>query len=136
MTRNREGRKKPGKVVLIYDGNCPICSGTVAWIRDHEQKDAFETLSCQSTEMSERFPSIEKAVCMQAMQLVLPGGTVLAGEKALPEIFKRLRRYRLAAPLFKLPGMETISRAFYRWFADRRYHIAKLLFPAKDKRKK
>ena len=128
--------EKPGKAVLIYDGNCPVCSGTVAWIRDHEQKDAFEMLSCQSTEMSERFPSMEKAVCMQAMQLVLPGGTVLSGEKALPEIFKRLRRYRLAAHMFKLPGMETISRAFYRWFADRRYHIAKLLFPAKDKRKK
>ena len=128
--------EKPKKAVLIYDGNCPVCSGTIAWIRDHEQKDAFETLSCQSTEMSERFPSMEKAVCMQAMQLVLPDGTVLPGEKALPEIFKRLRRYRLAAHMFKLPGMETISRAFYRWFADRRYHIAKLLFPAKDKRKK
>ncbi len=128
--------EKPKKAVLIYDGNCPVCSGTVAWIRDHEQKGVFEMLSCQSAEMSERFPSMEKAVCMQAMQLVLPEGTVLSGEKALPEIFKRLRRYRLVALLFKLPGMETISRAFYRWFADRRYHIAKLLFSAKDKRKK
>ncbi|MEK6700546.1 MAG: DUF393 domain-containing protein [Nitrospirota bacterium] len=128
--------EKPKKAVLIYDGNCPVCSGTVAWIKDREQTGAFEMLSCQSTEMSERFPSIEEAVCMQAMQLVLPDGTVLPGEKALPEIFKRLKRYRLAADIFKLPGARTISRVLYRWFADRRYHIAKLLFPAKDKRKK
>ena len=81
--------EKPKKAVLIYDGNCPVCSGTVAWIKDREQTGAFEMLSCQSTEMSERFPSIEEAVCMQAMQLVLPDGTVLPGEKALPEIFKK-----------------------------------------------
>jgi predicted DCC family thiol-disulfide oxidoreductase YuxK len=70
---------------------------------------------------------------MQAMQLVLPDNTVLSGEKALPEILKRLRRYGPVATLFKLPGSEILSRVFYRWFADRRYHIARLLFPKKGK---
>ncbi len=68
---------------------------------------------------------------MQAMQLVLPDGGVLAGEKALPEILKRLKRYSPAASLFKLPGSNIIARLFYRWFADRRYHIAKILLSNK-----
>ena len=63
------------------------------------------------------------------MQLVLPDGTVLAGEKALPEILKRLKRYSSLSSFFKLPGAEGVSRSFYRWFADRRYHIADVLFP-------
>jgi predicted DCC family thiol-disulfide oxidoreductase YuxK len=62
---------------------------------------------------------------MKAMHLVLPDGTVLSGEKALPEIFKRLRRYRPAAVFFKLPGANILSRVFYRWFADRRYRIVR-----------
>lgn len=129
----KTAKEKREKAVLIYDGDCPVCGKTVAWIKDNSRRGAFEMLPCQSGSMQRRFPSIERAVCMQAMQLVLPDGTVLSGEKALPEILKRLRRYGPAAALFKLPGSETFSRAFYRWFADRRYHIAKLLFPKKRK---
>lgn len=117
------------KAVLIYDGSCPICTGTVAWIKEHEQKDAFEMLPCRSEDRKNRYPLMEETTCMQAMQLVLPEGTVLAGEKAMPEIFKRLKRYRAAAGLFKLPGSNTIARAFYRWFANRRYTIAKFFYP-------
>ena len=120
---------KSGKAVLIYDGNCPICGNTVAWIEKHQRSDAFEMLPCQSEDRKNRFPLMEEAVCMQAMQLVLPGGAVLAGENAMPEIFRRLERYRAAAGLFKLPGSNAVARAFYRWFADRRYLIAKIVRP-------
>jgi len=127
-------QKKSGPAVLIYDGECPVCQKTVAWIRENMSKDAFEMLPCQSDDARKRFPTVEQAVCMQAMQLVLPGGDVLSGEKALPEIVKRLKRYGPAAALFDLPGSELLSRSFYRWFADNRYHIANILFPDKEKR--
>jgi predicted DCC family thiol-disulfide oxidoreductase YuxK len=113
------------KAALIYDGTCPICSSTMAWIEENEKEGSFEMLPCQSETLDVRFPSVERTACMRAMHLVLPDGTVLAGEKALPEIFKRLRRYRPAAVLFKLPGAEMLGRVFYRWFADRRYRIAR-----------
>ena len=129
----KTAKERLNKAVLIYDGNCPVCGKTVAWIKDNAKKGAFEMLPCQSESVKQRFPSIKRAVCMQAMQLVLPDGAVLSGEKALPEILKRLRRYGTAAAFFKLPGSQILSRAFYRRFADRRYHIARLLFPKKGK---
>jgi predicted DCC family thiol-disulfide oxidoreductase YuxK len=132
--KEQKAKERRNKAVLIYDGNCPVCGKTVAWIQDNAKRGAFEMLPCQSESMKQRFPAIKRAVCMQAMQLVLPDGTVLSGEKALPEILRRLERYGSAAALFKLPGSEILSRAFYRWFADRRYHIARLLFPRKGKR--
>jgi predicted DCC family thiol-disulfide oxidoreductase YuxK len=122
------------EAVLIYDGQCPVCARTIAWIQEHQKKDAFEFLPCQSDDVRKRYPSVKQAVCMQAMQLVLPDGAIVSGEKALPEILKRLKRYSSAAELFKLPGTDTISRAFYRWFADNRYHIANVLYPAKQKK--
>jgi predicted DCC family thiol-disulfide oxidoreductase YuxK len=73
------------------------------------------------------------------MQLVLPDGTVLPGEKALPEVLARLHRYGRLGAFFRIPGVPAFSRVLYRWFADHRYGIAKLLkrFPrpggAKDR---
>jgi len=130
-------QRKATRAVLIYDGMCPVCRRTIGWIKDNQRKDAFEFLTCQSDEIVRRYPVIEKATCMQAMQLILPDGTVLSGEKALPEILKRTKRYSPAAEFFKIPGTESVSRAFYRWFADNRYHIADLLFPGdrKDRKK-
>ena len=129
-----ETQSKPGRTVLIYDGQCPVCRKTVAWIRENMRKDAFEMVPCQSEEARKRFPFVEQAICMQAMQLVLPNGKVLSGEKAMPEILKRLKRYSPVAALFDLPGSEFLSRTFYRWFADNRYYIANVLFPDKKKR--
>ncbi len=120
-------QKEPKQATLIFDGSCPICSSVVKWIGENEREGAFEMLPCQSDVMTSRFPEVEGAVCMQAMHLVLPEGKVLAGEEALPEIFMRLKHYRFAAVLFKLPGVTTLSRIAYRWFADRRYRIAAIL---------
>lgn len=128
--------EKAKKAVLIYDADCPVCSGAIEWIGENQKKGAFEFLPCRSEVRRMRFPRINEAVCMDAMQLVLPGGRVLSGEEALPEILRRLRRYHIFSDVFRLPGSETLSRAFYRWFADRRYHIAEALFPEKAKRKR
>ena len=121
--KKTEDRKR---ATLIYDGTCPICSGTVEWIEKNEQEGAFEMVPCQSDSLGEKYPDIKFDECMQAMHLVQPDGHVLAGEQALPEIFKRLVRYRAVALAFKLPGAETLSRLLYQWFALRRHSIAQL----------
>lgn len=127
-TRGRE------KAVLIYDGQCPVCRRTAKWIGQNQREGSFRMLPCQSAEVARKFPSVTREACMRAMQLVLPDGTVLAGEKALPEILRRLRRFGAAAEVFRLPGSGALSRALYRWFADSRYHIAEVLFPEEAKR--
>jgi len=120
----------PPPVVLIYDEECPVCRAAADWVRRNAAvPDAFEFLPCRSEETRARFPSIEEAACLQAIHLVFPGGTTLAGERALPEILRRTRRYRRAAVLFRLPGAGTLSRLLYRAFALRRHRIAKRLFP-------
>lgn len=127
---------KPERPVLIYDGNCPVCSRTVEWVRENQRPDAFEMLPCQSADLDERFPEVRRSACMRALHVVLPDGSVLAGELALPEIFKRTRRYAPVAALFSLPGTQPIARAFYQWFAERRYSIADLFFSKQDRGKK
>lgn len=114
---------------LIYDAECPVCRAAADWVRHSAAvPGAFEYLPCRSAETRSRFPSVSEAACLEAMHLVLPDGTVLAGENALPEILRRTRRYRRAAVLFRLPGAGILSRFLYRAFARRRHRISRL-FP-------
>ena len=115
---------------LIYDADCPVCRAAADWVRRNAvAPGAFEYLPCRSAEARARFPAIAESACLQAMHLVLPDGTILAGEKALPEILFRSRRYRRAAGLFRLPGAGIVSRVLYRAFARRRHRISRLFPP-------
>ena len=115
-------------VVLVYDADCPVCRAAADWVRRNAAvPGAFEYLPCRSAETRLRFPAIAEAACLQAMHLVLPDGTILAGERALPEILRRTRRYRSAALLFRLPGAGIVSRLLYRAFARRRHTFSRRL---------
>jgi predicted DCC family thiol-disulfide oxidoreductase YuxK len=116
--------KNPDRPVLIFDGECSVCRNAVEWIRRRCGPETFEYLSCHAEELPLRFPHVGKDECLEAMHLVLPDGTVLAGEQAVPEILWRLRGWRRASALFRLPGAGTLSRAFYRWFAARRHRFS------------
>ena len=115
---------EPSPAVLIYDAECAVCRGAIDWVRRNAQSPvAFECIPCRSEETRRRFPDIGEAACLRAVHLVLPGGEVLAGERALPEIVRLLPRWRRAAALFSLPGAGFLSRLLYRWVAARRHRI-------------
>ncbi len=115
------------RVVLIYDGSCQICAGAKAWIERRAVPGAFEFLTCQSPERLRRFPALSEAACLEAMQLVLPDGTILAGDRALPEVLARLRCWRWLAAAFGLPGMTRLAPRAYAWVARHRYAISRAL---------
>jgi predicted DCC family thiol-disulfide oxidoreductase YuxK len=115
------------KTTLIYDAGCPVCVKSVRWIERSDVHHSFEMVPCGSDAVETRFPGVERAACERAIQLVLPDGAVVSGEKAFPEIFKRLRGYRFLAGLLRVPGAKRVSRTLYRWFADRRYKISAFL---------
>ena len=109
---------------LIYDSECPFCRGAIDWVRRNAPSPgAFEYLPCRSEETRGRFPSVAEADCLRAVHLVLPDGKVLAGEGAIPEILRRLPRWKRVAALFSLPGATPLSRVFYRWIAARRHRF-------------
>jgi predicted DCC family thiol-disulfide oxidoreductase YuxK len=117
-------------VALVYDADCPVCRAAADWVRRNAlDPDTFEFLPCRSAETRSRFPAIAETACLQAMHLVLPDGSILAGEKALPEILRRTRRYRWTAVLFRFPGAGILSRLLYGTFARRRHRISRLFPP-------
>lgn len=120
---------EPFLAVLIYDADCPVCRAAADWVqRNAVAPDPFEYLPCRSAETRLRFPAIPEDACLRAMHIVLPDGEIFVGERALPEILRRTRRYRRATVIFRLPGAGILSRFLYRAFARRRHRIATRLF--------
>ena len=118
------GRETPGLAVVIYDGACGLCQGSVAWVSRRARPGAFEFLPCQAAERRARYPALAEATCLEAIQLVLPDGRILGGADALPEILRRLRGWRWAAALFRVPGAGLLAPIAYRWIARNRYRIS------------
>ena len=115
------------RAVLIYDGECSMCRASALWLlRRAEAGGArdLEILPCRSPVRRQRFPSMTDEACMQAMQLVLPDGHVLAGADAVPEILRRIPRWRWVAALFDLPRARPFARRVYTWIARNRMKIS------------
>jgi predicted DCC family thiol-disulfide oxidoreductase YuxK len=118
--------------VLIYDGECSMCRASALWLMRRAlagRSSELEILPCRSPVRRERFPFIDDATCMTAMQLVLPDGRVLAGADAAPEILRRIPRWRWVAGCFALPGARAVSRRVYGWIAENRMRLSCSLRP-------
>jgi len=126
------------QVILVYDDSCPVCRATQAWVMKRALPGKIRPVPCQSEERSRRCPQIPEADCMRAIHLVLPDGRVLAGDRALPFLFRMLKGWRWVAALLELPLVRLVSPGAYAWFAANRYAIARLAgfrnLPEKGKR--
>jgi predicted DCC family thiol-disulfide oxidoreductase YuxK len=111
--------------VLIYDAECPMCRASALWLmRLSLSRGRLEILPCRSSVRAERFPQISEEACLSAMQLILPGGRVLAGADAVPELLRRIRGLGWLAAFFALPGMRPLARRVYGWIARNRMRIS------------
>lgn len=117
----------PTPAILIFDGECGLCQGGKRWVEARALPGMFEFLPCQADERKRRFPTMPEATCLEAMQLVLPDGQILSGTAAIPEILGRLRGWRWAMLLFRMPGVALLAPRVYAWVARHRYTISCLL---------
>jgi predicted DCC family thiol-disulfide oxidoreductase YuxK len=110
---------------LIYDGECAMCRASALWLmRRALSRGALEILPCRSSVRHERFPQVSEAACLTAMQLVLPGGRVLSGADAVPELLRRIRGWGWVARAFDAPGARPVARRVYAWVARNRMRIS------------
>jgi predicted DCC family thiol-disulfide oxidoreductase YuxK len=102
-----------------------MCRASALWLmRRAMAGGALEILPCRSAPRRIRFPQVEEAQCLRAMQLVLPDGRVLEGADAVPELLRRIPRWRWLAGVLALPGVQVLARRAYGWIAANRMRIS------------
>jgi predicted DCC family thiol-disulfide oxidoreductase YuxK len=84
---------------------------------------ALEILPWRSAPRRERFPQVADVTCAAAMQLVLPGGRVLVGADAVPELLQRIHGLGWLAATMALPGAGLPARRLSGWIARKRWRL-------------
>jgi len=116
------------EAVLIYDGDCPLCTKAVRWVQAHARSGVIEVLPCQAEERGARFPQVSGEDCMRSVQLVYADGRVYSGEAALPHLFHLMGgRWAWFARFFGLPGVSLIGPRVYHWVAAHRYALSRFV---------
>lgn len=108
-------------LLLAYDHECPRCRKWMAWVGARDREGLLVPFPLQSPELIRVAPELAGKPLDQAIHGVDAGTReVWAGAALLPQVLRRLPRWRILAPLFALPGVSGMAAAVYRWVAARR----------------
>jgi predicted DCC family thiol-disulfide oxidoreductase YuxK len=106
--------------VVVYDGDCGVCSRFVARLARWDTNQQFEIVPSQAPSVRTRFPWISDDAYRRSVQLIrLADGQTWEGAAAIRVITRHAPAVRWTSWLFALPGAEWA----YRWFARNRYRI-------------
>jgi predicted DCC family thiol-disulfide oxidoreductase YuxK len=118
----------PEKPLLVFDGRCGFCR---IWIDYWKQITGSSLDYAPFQDVHDRFPQIPLDQFRQAVKLILPGGEVLSGARA---VFAALRYAGVQWPARiydHLPGFAPGSEAVYRLIAAHRnffYQVTRFTF--------
>lgn len=104
--------------VLVYDGDCGICTKCVAFVEKHLSQD-IDIIAWQDADL----PSLRlsQAECEEAVQWVASGGAVTAAHIAIGDLLKHTGWpwWPLGA-LVQIPPFRWVASVIYKWIAKNR----------------
>ena len=120
----------PGKGVVLFDGNCPLCRRSVAVLR---RLDWLGVLAYHSARDADHLPPsgapLNPDRLLEEMHVLTPDRRcAYAGFQAFRWMAWRLPLLWPVAPLLYLPGVPWLGNRIYRWVARNRLN----LIPCKD----
>jgi predicted DCC family thiol-disulfide oxidoreductase YuxK len=116
--------ERPDADVVIYDGDCRICTAQVSKLPFWDCQNRLAYLSLHDLEVERRYPDASHERLMQEMLIVDRKGGRHWGPEAIRYLTRRLRRLWWAAPLAYCPGSMFVWRPLYRWVARNRYRLS------------
>jgi len=119
----------PDEPLVIFDGHCGFCR---IWIEYWEVITQDRVVYAPSQEVGSRFPQISSEDFGKSIQLVMPGGEIMSGARA---VFVSLTYAPgmswLAWAYEHMPGFAVLSEAAYRVIASHRnffYQVTRCTF--------
>lgn len=111
--------------VLIFDGECSFCQAQVPRLHRFAPDLAIDTESYHTPGVLEKYPTLSRQQCDEAMQLVDPHGEIHSGADAVVYLLRHSSRWRWLAWVTWIPGVKLIMRWGYARIARRRYKLSK-----------
>ena len=118
--------QRPSADVVLYDGNCRICTAQIQRLARWDGGRRLAFLSLHDPVVAERYPDLSYDALMQDMYVVDPAGRRHRGAAAVRYLSRRLPRLWWLAPIMHLPFSLPFWQFLYRQVANRRYRFGKL----------
>ncbi len=122
----RRPSDRPDADIVIYDGECRICSAQIARLAALDLGNRLAFLSLHDPEAAERYPDLSHDALMADMYVVDRAGRRHRGAAAIRYLSSRLPTLWWLAPVLYLPGTLPLWQRLYRMFAKRRYRFGKI----------
>lgn len=110
---------------MLYDGDCGFCQ---RWIERWKHKTHGRIDYAPYQETLRRFPQVSERDCREAVQLIMPDGSVTSGAHA---VFKALDiggSSRLPHFLYEhMPPFGRAAEVGYQWVAHHRLLLSRLI---------
>ena len=116
---------QPGRAVVLYDAECPLCRKSVAILM---RLDWLGRLSYHNARDVEHLPEsparLDPERLLQEMHVVTPNGPrSYAGYRAFRWMAGRLPLFWPIWPILFVPGAAWIGQRLYLWVARHRYDL-------------
>lgn len=106
--------------VVLFDGVCNLCNGSVNWLIDHDKKNLFKFASLQSNYGNRKIAELHLSGEYLNTVVFDNDGKVYLRSDAILHILKQLGGvYSLAAVFLIVPAF--IRNYIYNWVAINRY---------------
>jgi predicted DCC family thiol-disulfide oxidoreductase YuxK len=116
---------RPGADVVIFDGDCRICTGQIRLLARLDRGQRLSFISLHDPLVAERYPDLSHDDLMQQMYVVDGEGRRHGGVEAVRYLARRLPLLWWLAPLLHIPGSLPVWRFGYRSFARFRYRFGR-----------
>jgi len=113
--------------VVLYDGACGFCKWTLAGLLRLDRDQRLQPLALQAEEAEELLAEMEPGLRMASFHLLTPAGELLSAGEALPPLLRLLRWGR--APAAALARFPALTAGAYRWIAEHRTGLSRLVPP-------
>ena len=117
---------RPEADVVIYDGDCRICTSQIRKLSWWDCQGKLSYLSLHDPEVARRYPDLTHDMLMEQMYVVDRQGRRYPGAEAIRYLTRRLRRLWWLMPILHIPGSLPLWRFLYRQIATRRYRFGKV----------
>ncbi|HJU83064.1 MAG TPA: DCC1-like thiol-disulfide oxidoreductase family protein [Holophagaceae bacterium] len=109
-------------LILAYDVECSLCVKRADWIAARDTGGLLILFPLQHPELVKVAPELAgRPLHGELHGLDLATRKVLTGPALIPEILCRLPRWRLLAPLLRLPGLARLAAWLTLKRAERRF---------------
>jgi predicted DCC family thiol-disulfide oxidoreductase YuxK len=118
--------ERPNTDVVIYDGNCRMCTAQVRKLAWWDCQRKLSYLSLHDPEAARRYPDLTHDMLMEQMYVVDRQGNRYGGAAAFRYLSRRLRRLWWLAPILNIPRSLPLWQWMYRQVAKRRYRFGRI----------